>query len=136
MVSASALWRQQACTSASGQAFLECLLNDLLQTTGDRATEQAAQQGNIAADVDILGIDPHLDPESSAFEPYLLAIGRPFNAPDQRLELAVHLLYRRFQAVLRLFQGPSMLYRQVDQGHCFSPQKEYASALASITDGL
>ena len=51
--------------SVSGQLFPEGLLQDLLKPRRDRAAEQRSEEGDIACGVDVLGIHPQLQPESS-----------------------------------------------------------------------
>jgi hypothetical protein len=95
---------------ASGQPFLEGFLEDLLETTGHGATEQPAQQRNVAADVDLLGINAHLDPEPDAIEPDLVTVCRPLDLAEQRLEPALYLMNRRLQPSLCLIEGTAVLY--------------------------
>jgi hypothetical protein len=54
-----------ASCSVSGQLFPEGLLQDLLKPRRDRAAEQRSEEGDIACGVDVLGIHPQLQPESS-----------------------------------------------------------------------
>jgi hypothetical protein len=51
--------------SVSGQLFPEGLLQDLLKPRRNRAAEQRSEEGDIACGVDVLGIHPQLQPETS-----------------------------------------------------------------------
>jgi hypothetical protein len=49
-----------------GQLVLQGVLEPLLHPSGDKATQEAPEQRDIASRIDLLGIDPHLDAAPSA----------------------------------------------------------------------
>jgi hypothetical protein len=59
----------------SGQRFREVPPDHLSQPRGQRATQQAAEKGDVPLGMDVLGLDPHLGPEPGPFEPDPVAVG-------------------------------------------------------------
>jgi hypothetical protein len=77
-------------------------------------------RGEIAGDVDLLGLDPHLAPEPHAIALDPAVVDRPEHLPNQGPALAEDLVDGRLQGALRLFQRLSVLSREGDQGHRLS----------------
>src|SRR5437763_1204247 len=59
-------WSLPGAKQESGQLLVEGTLDDLLEARGQRPTEQPAQQRNVAAEVDLLGVHPAIPAEARA----------------------------------------------------------------------
>jgi len=100
-----------------GQLVLHGVLEHLLQACGDKATQEALEQRDIASSIDLLA-SPHSStphPAPVALNP--VAIGRPYNAQDEPHTAAADFVDRLCQVAARHLQDPAVLARQHAQGH-------------------
>src|SRR5262249_30794600 len=77
---------------ALGQLWLKGALDNFLQTSGDRATKESAEYGDICRHVHSLRVDLHLDPESGSLQQDLAAVSGPLHFLDQCAEPALELV--------------------------------------------
>jgi hypothetical protein len=101
---------------ASGPLVLKSLLEDLPEPRAYGVVEPHTQQGKIAGGVDLLGVDPHLEPRtpSRRVGP---GGGRQTSSPGKPgLRTACRLGAGGLQLAMPLLQGPPVLHRQEDQG--------------------
>jgi peptide/nickel transport system substrate-binding protein len=71
--------------------------------------------------MDVLGVNPHLDPRADAFQLHPISVGRPFDPPNHRTELAGDLIDGRLEAATGVVQGPTVSDRQVDHLRILAP---------------
>lgn len=89
---------------------MKCLLDDAFKPGGERAAEQSAEESQIARQVQLLGIDAHVDIEAFAREAHRILITRPIDALNHPRESPLHLADRRLHSRAGFIQRLAMVH--------------------------
>jgi hypothetical protein len=103
--------------AVSWQLLPKGLLNDLFQSRDQRAAEQSAQGGDVACHMDLLGVNPHVDPSANPLQLHSTAVGGPLDTPNP--EPIRDLMNHHFKAATGLSQSLAVCDAQAHQRHWF-----------------
>jgi hypothetical protein len=97
-------------------------LDELFQSRRKGTAEQLSQNRDVAGRMDVLSIDPHLDPDPDSLQLHPVTVGGPLDPADPS-EPAGDFMDSPLESVASLFQGLAVREGQVDPRHWFLQHK-------------